>query len=218
VRRVPPIRVLVPWLALFVWYAAMALHPAALQLVQIGHALQYLPFPMRVEMNREIAKPIVAPAKVLWLGALALTVSASILYLVPQFGHRTGPSWDMSPGVAAVTALSFVLLLLAIVSVRWPRPWLRDPRTVLWGIAMLQVGIVCFGLAPLLLKRAAPVLPGGTDMARDAANLLIAFLNIHHYFTDGCAWKISTVEVRRDLFAHLGLPKRKAIGERREIA
>ena len=79
---------------------------------------------------------------------------------------------------------------------------------------MLQVGILLFGLGPLILKRASPWLPGGSAMSRDAANLLIAFLNIHHYFTDGCAWKISTVEVRRELFAHLGALKGKPSGEK----
>lgn len=51
--RVPPGRVLVPWLAIFVWYAALARWGLpALFLVQAFHALQYLEFPVRVELNR----------------------------------------------------------------------------------------------------------------------------------------------------------------------
>ena len=33
--------------------------------------------------------------------------------------------------------------------------------------------------------------------------ILLALINIHHYFIDGCVWKISTPEVKKDLFRHL---------------
>jgi len=33
--------------------------------------------------------------------------------------------------------------------------------------------------------------------------ILLALINIHHFFIDGCVWKISTPEVRKDLFKHL---------------
>jgi hypothetical protein len=51
-RRLPPLRTLLPWLAIHVWYLAMARDPSALFLVQIAHAFQYLSFPMRVQINR----------------------------------------------------------------------------------------------------------------------------------------------------------------------
>jgi hypothetical protein len=50
--KLPPIRALVAWVAIFVWYAAMARDPRALFWVQIAHAVQYLMFPVRVEINR----------------------------------------------------------------------------------------------------------------------------------------------------------------------
>jgi hypothetical protein len=51
--RWAPLRAWVPWFAIFVWYAAMAkLGLPALFIVQIAHALQYLIFPVRVEVNR----------------------------------------------------------------------------------------------------------------------------------------------------------------------
>ena len=55
--RRPPARALVAWLALFAWYAVIARDPRALFWVQIAHALQYLAFPIRVEMNRARPKP-----------------------------------------------------------------------------------------------------------------------------------------------------------------
>ncbi len=47
------LRAWIPWVAIFVWYAAMArVGLPALFIVQIAHALQYLIFPVRVEVNR----------------------------------------------------------------------------------------------------------------------------------------------------------------------
>lgn len=51
-RRLPPWRVLLPWLAIHVWYLAMARNFTALLAVQIAHAAQYLAFPTRVTLNR----------------------------------------------------------------------------------------------------------------------------------------------------------------------
>jgi hypothetical protein len=36
--------------------------------------------------------------------------------------------------------------------------------------------------------------------------LILMFINIHHYFTDGVIWKISNPEVRKELFAHVPRP------------
>ena len=51
--RIAPLRAWIPWVAIFVWYLTMArVGLAALFVVQIAHALQYLIFPFRVEINR----------------------------------------------------------------------------------------------------------------------------------------------------------------------
>jgi hypothetical protein len=50
--KFPPAQALVAWAAIFVWYAVMARDPRALFWIQIAHALQYLAFPIRVELNR----------------------------------------------------------------------------------------------------------------------------------------------------------------------
>src|SRR5207253_2536671 len=64
----PGARVLLPWAALHVWYAAYAEHDAALAWFQIFHAIQYLGFPARVELNRQARKvPPPRPAVVLVL-------------------------------------------------------------------------------------------------------------------------------------------------------
>jgi hypothetical protein len=139
--RFPPARALVAWLALFVWYAVMARDPEAIFWVQIAHAVQYLAFPIRVEVNRTSSEPRSSRARVaahmLLYGAGLLAVSILVAKVVP-------------------------------------------------ASAMGVVGNV-FGEEP---GRAAPI-------------LVLMFINIHHYFTDGVIWKISNPEVRRDLFAHV---------------
>lgn len=51
--RIAPLRAWIPWIAIFVWYLTMArVGLPALFIVQIAHALQYLIFPFRVEVNR----------------------------------------------------------------------------------------------------------------------------------------------------------------------
>ena len=144
VGRFPPARALTAWFAIFVWYAAMARDPRALFWVQIAHALQYLAFPVRVEMN------------------------------------RTARAASASPRRVALHMIGYCTTLL-VVSV-----------VVAQLVPMSAMGVIgnVFGEQP---GRAAPI-------------LLLMFINIHHYFTDGAIWKISNPEVRRELFAHVKPP------------
>ena len=139
--KLPPARALVAWLAIYAWYAMMARDPKAIFWVQIAHALQYLAFPVRVEVNRSAGEARSSPRTVaihmVIYGALLLGVSIVVAHVVP-------------------------------------------------ASAMGVVGNI-FGEEP---GRAAPI-------------LLLMFINIHHYFTDGVIWKISNPEVRRELFAHI---------------
>ena len=148
--KLPPARALVAWLAIFAWYAMIARDPKAIFWVQIAHALQYLAFPVRVEVNRSAGEPRSSPRTVaihmVIYGALLLGVSIVVAHVVP-------------------------------------------------ASAMGVVGNI-FGEEP---GRAAPI-------------LLLMFINIHHYFTDGVIWKISNPEVRRDLFAHVPRPGNSKTG------
>jgi hypothetical protein len=47
-----PLRAILPWLALYFWYPFWYYVPGGFLWVQLSHALQYLAFPMRVEINR----------------------------------------------------------------------------------------------------------------------------------------------------------------------
>jgi hypothetical protein len=141
--RMVPLLVVTPWLALLVWYAAMARDPRALFWVQIAHALQYLAFPLRVEAN--------AHAEAQGTGRARLPVAAHLA--------------------------AYAVLLLAAS----------------WGVAQL-VPVALMGA----VGRAF-----GEEPGKAAPILLLSFINIHHYFTDGVLWKLRNPEVQRQLFAHV---------------
>ncbi|HEV8355871.1 MAG TPA: hypothetical protein VGQ17_03790 [Gemmatimonadales bacterium] len=142
IGRYPPLRAAVAWLAIFVWYAAIARWGLpAFFLVQLAHALQYLEFPARVELNRVAGATVARTA-----------------------GHMAGYA-------VALLAAAF-LVILAVP-----------------GPAMSLV-------ANFL----------GATPNNAAAALVLYFINIHHYFTDGVIWKISNPEVRKELFAHAAPP------------
>lgn len=140
--RFPPLRALIPWISIFVWYAAMARWGLpALFVVQLAHALQYLIFPLRVELNRtRLGSP----------GNPARLMTHMALYLVLLLAG------------SVVAAVLFPLGAMAVVT-----NWLGSRPGQVVGFAIL------------------------------------AFLNIHHYFTDGAVWKLRNPAVREDLFGHL---------------
>lgn len=127
-------RVVVPYVALYVWYVFLFLHPSALFWVQIFHAIQYLPFPMRVELNRHAH-----------VGAVA-----------------------QRSGVHALVPYSVVLLA---------------------GSTLIFAGLPWF---------AGQMGPGASSVWVVIASVI----NIHHYFIDGCIWRISNPVVSKELFAH----------------
>jgi hypothetical protein len=145
--RVPPLRAIIPWLAIFVWYAVMARDPKAIFWIQVAHALQYLAFPIRVEINHTSAEEQPSRGKLVThmvaYGAILLVVSVVIAIVVP------GPAMSVVANI--------------------------------------------FGEEP---GKAAPI-------------LILMFINIHHYFTDGVIWHISNPDVRKELFAHVPAPKRR---------
>ena len=119
----------------------MARDPKALFWVQIAHSIQYLAFPVRMEVNRAHAE-----------ARTSATTSAVHMALY------------------AVGLLVVSVLLGQVV-----------PKAVMGVVGDL------FGEEP---AKAAPI-------------VILMFINIHHYFTDGVLWKISNPDVRKELFAHV---------------
>ncbi len=122
------LRMVVPLLALYIGYVNYQRgHLGGLFLLQLGHALQYLIFPARVELNVNRGRRPVA-----W-------------HMLSYFGFLLVAGW-------------FVFV----------------------ASGRLQADHWAF-----------------------AGATLVAAVNIHHYFIDGCVWKISNPDVRRDLLRHV---------------
>lgn len=93
--RFAPLRAWIPWIAIFVWYGTMArVGLPALFIVQIAHALQYLIFPFRVEVNRTRRTLSAAPPQLLWL--------YMAVYLVALLAGSIGAAIALPLGAMAV--------------------------------------------------------------------------------------------------------------------
>ena len=106
--RIAPLRAWIPWIAILVWYAAMArVGLPALFIVQIAHALQYLIFPFRVEANRtKRAGEVVALHMGVYLIAL-LAASIVAAIALPLGAMAVVTSWLGSrPGQVVGFAIS----------------------------------------------------------------------------------------------------------------
>lgn len=141
VGRLPPMNALVAWVAIYFWYAGMACDQRAIYWVQVFHAVQYLIFPARVEMNRFTMS---APTK---------------------------------------------------------QPRVRQ-HMLLYAAGLLLASVVVDKILPTAGQRITSYF-FGTTQGQAVPMVMLAFLNIHHYFTDGCVWKISNPTVRQELFAHV---------------
>jgi hypothetical protein len=111
IGKLPPVRSLVAWVALFVWYAAMARDPKAIFWVQIAHALQYLEFPVRVELNHAARRKVASLAGHMTVFGVALIgVSILMSQVVPRATMQVLAEWlGEEPGrVAPVLILSFI--------------------------------------------------------------------------------------------------------------
>jgi hypothetical protein len=71
-----PISMVLPFATLYVWYVFLSVYPQALFWVQISHAVQYLSFPARVEINRASSRGSIRNNLSRWkhLGAYSLTL------------------------------------------------------------------------------------------------------------------------------------------------
>jgi hypothetical protein len=137
-RRLPA-RVVVPFVALFGWYALLRRDPTSLVIVQSAHALQYLIFPLRIDETRG--------------------------------GH-------VAQSVGGARALGWLAVTAAL-------------------------GLAVFAGVPALFRLCYRDAGGAGDLSDAFLSVFVSFVNIHHYFIDGCLYKLRNPAVRRDLFAHL---------------
>lgn len=91
IERPPAARVLVPFVAIVLWYISMAINPLAIFWVQLSHALQYLLFPMRVEINRGAEKDRPAYFSALIFAMWALGLGVLMFEAFPRVIVALGP-------------------------------------------------------------------------------------------------------------------------------
>ena len=83
-------------------------------------------------------------------------------------------------------------------------PWTAG-RATAYSALLLVSGVFAFGLLPKIVDFLAAW--GSVPLREGVAGLVVAdILVIHHYFIDGCIWKLGDPEVRRDLLRHLPSP------------
>jgi len=101
-----PVRVVLPWAALYLWYPFWYFVPNGFMFVQLSHALQYLAFPLRVEVNRYAEAAPRTPtqkrlrALVAYLGLVV--AGAAILFGPPLATRWLGPGWYSAPDVREI--------------------------------------------------------------------------------------------------------------------
>ena len=73
---------------------------------------------------------------------------------------------------------------------------------LLYALALLVVSFIVAQVVPNSMMGAVGRM-FGEEPAQAAPILILMFINIHHFFTDGVLWKISNPAVRKQLFAHV---------------
>lgn len=93
-----PLGSLSPWAAIYLWYGLIWAYPGVFAVLQIFHALQYLIFPIRVEVNQYTARVDPTRLKRLLRGGLYYLVLVAVGYMVfflPQLAYFFGDKRQM---------------------------------------------------------------------------------------------------------------------------
>ena len=94
----PPLASLSPWTAIYLWYALIWAYPGLFAVLQIFHALQYLIFPIRVEINQYAAKKErTETRRIIRAGTyyLVLVLVGYIVFFLPQLSYFWGDKRQM---------------------------------------------------------------------------------------------------------------------------
>lgn len=88
----PPIRAFTPWIAIYLWYALIYFYPKMFLCLQVFHALQYLIFPLRIEMNQYAMRRKQQQGQVLHslVYYISLVVIGFAVFALPTFTFYLG--------------------------------------------------------------------------------------------------------------------------------
>ena len=101
-----PVRAVLPWAALYLWYPFWYFVPGGFLFVQLSHALQYLAFPLRVEVNRYAERaprtPLAKRLRALFVYLALVVAGAVFLNGAPLAAHWLGEGWYSTPDARAI--------------------------------------------------------------------------------------------------------------------
>lgn len=102
-------RILAVWLSIYLWYLVLYFSPDAYPFIQLSHALQYLIFPLRVEMNKRHFqnKTNLSSKQNLWIigyGVILVSVGL-IIFWVPNYFSDPAQIITFSAFIASLVAI-----------------------------------------------------------------------------------------------------------------
>ncbi len=87
------LRMLVPYIAIYFWYALLSVNYLALPLIQFFHALQYLIFPVRVEINRSPSANKTASRHIAEYLLAMICMGGVAFVLIPYYFKNFNPEY-----------------------------------------------------------------------------------------------------------------------------
>lgn len=93
-----PLGALSPWVAIYLWYGLIWAYPGVFAVLQIFHALQYLIFPIRVEINQYAARKDPTQIRRMIRGVayyLVLVAIGYVVFFLPQLTYFWGDKRQM---------------------------------------------------------------------------------------------------------------------------
>lgn len=119
----PSWRMMTPWFAIWLWYALIYIEPAAFFWVQIAHALQYLIFPIRVELNRrrtDRGRTALAVRAIAYYGVL-VAIGLGVFYLPQSLIPHGHPNNNLAALIAAAVNIHHYFVDGVIWKIRNPQ-------------------------------------------------------------------------------------------------
>jgi hypothetical protein len=101
--RTPSLRMIAPWAALYMWYVVLYVQPSAFFWVQISHALQYLIFPIRVELNQHASagSPAAVTLRAIAYYLALVAVGLAVFYVPAELIAHGHPQNNLARLIAA---------------------------------------------------------------------------------------------------------------------
>ena len=107
--RFPDMRILASWFSIYLWYLVLFFMPEAYLLVQFSHALQYLAFPLRVELNRAAGTAVGSrrPGELSWslVYYVILVAAGLVVFYLPETVSLATQQFSLAVLIASAVSI-----------------------------------------------------------------------------------------------------------------